>query len=730
MERLLSAPREISTHSCAPRLHTKSQIKFCRECSLFLGSSCADLAGESRGDSGNESPASPKNRLRYYRTSRHETSLRVRVDHEKNLANMLRKQHKNRFYNQEASHLVVRPDIISFMKKIHQKFQKGPEILHKAVVLMDSVFSRHQVSFEKIELIVLLCLHLASKFDESFSNYDPERSFFKYAQRSYSFEDIINLEKQLVRILDFQFDVQSPFHFLNFFNNNGIVSSRDIIDLVGVSSPPRPGPPAPAPVSQEPPLKISFLAEALASQTSATEFRLDGIKNTGVGIEFSSEDILGFLGYFDHFGLVPPETGAPPQFKLAPAPTGAPLPMDSEIFAELEKCYANPMWALFIELMFRGFHAPAPNQALGGNFLADKSCALTEESHCKLKELFAGLVSEADAAPRKPEEGALFVKETQAELEQEPGDFAKKASPEGPLDFESFLSVNSMKEVSNRTSILAERKRNLRTCPKVPLGPGPIIPEEAGPQFRRALFALEFSDFELTISSNTQTTLRLLNCLCLNRERLPVGLVEVVCSNFEKIFGVLLRASIEVYSLNKFTSVAVAVSLLYISRKLMNFPQVWTPDLALLTGLSEMDIEGCVEHVLNDSAMFSLVSEMKRSFESETPESVFGGQKIICFRNILQMYCAKACKVVADFRRFEQSVKRQLLFDFCLKKGCAHPFAWKAAARAESGPGPWDAPKLKLSHFETNSESPQSEELSGSVLQLFQFELEKAKMPG
>ena len=181
MKVILSNPCEIPSHKCQTKLFSSSQINFCKECSVFLGNTHLNPGIQDENNSENAERENLENCLKYYRTSYHQNLERNKIDHEKNLEHMLKKQHKNRFYNQEASHLMVRPKIIEFMKKIHEKFEKSSVILHKAIVFMDSVFSRHQVACDKIEIIVLLCLHISSKFDESFSNYDPEKSFFKYA---------------------------------------------------------------------------------------------------------------------------------------------------------------------------------------------------------------------------------------------------------------------------------------------------------------------------------------------------------------------------------------------------------------------------------------------------------------------------------------------------------------------------------------------------------------------
>ena len=128
MEVILSTPCVIPSHKCETKLFSPSQIKFCKECSVFLGNNHSNIEINNEDCNENDEREIQKKCLKYYRTSYNQNIQRNKIDHEKNLEHMLRKQHENRFYNQEASHLMVRPKIIEFMKKIHEKFKKGSEI--------------------------------------------------------------------------------------------------------------------------------------------------------------------------------------------------------------------------------------------------------------------------------------------------------------------------------------------------------------------------------------------------------------------------------------------------------------------------------------------------------------------------------------------------------------------------------------------------------------------------
>jgi hypothetical protein len=727
MEVILSTPCEVPSHECVIKLFSTSQINFCKVCSVFLGSNHLNQPQDHQNKPTLDKRETQKKPIRYYRTSYHQSLHQVKIDHEKNLEHMLNKQHKNRFYNQEASHLVVRPKIIDFMTKIHDKFDKGSAILHKAIVLMDSVFSRHQVTYDKIEIIVLLCLHISSKFDESFSNYDPDKSFFKYAQKSYSFNEMIMLEKQLVKILEFQFDVQSPYHFLNFFNNKGVVSDKDIFDLIKIYSNNH--------IFQNMEMKQNqknltnvfskeevIITNEILKEMENVNFKLNGGKNKNIEIKFNIQDISEFMNQIKKWNSNEKNN----IFLNNVSSKNSNLQEETEeinegIFGELKECYVNPLWPLFIEFLFQQIDLTNGQNNLNSNILADKNDIFNKENLQKITLNFSEIIN-SNCTIQEEKTQKNFINETQIDFDQE------KSFPPNPIsnmNIESFLSSNSNKELPNRTSILFTQKNNQKIPTENSTKTESFIPDFPNLICSTMLSELNFTDFKFTISSSTQTITRLLNCLRLNSEDLPVGLVEVCCSNFENIFEIILKASTEVYSLNKFTSVAVAVSILYISRKLMNFKDIWTQDLSVLTGLSESDIEGCVEHVLNDPSMFKLVNQMKTNFEMEEQETLYGKKKIISFKNILKMYRNKAQKVIYDFRSFEKIIKNQVIFKYFVEKLAEENSFFGLSTKNHLNFNSYDLGKPNISKFDLINNPESNIKSEKSIYQMLQFDINK-----
>ena len=765
MKKQLQEPLAKSDHECTPQIPGAAAVSYCKQCGISM----------------------PASGMKFYRSSAY--GLSGGIDQAGNLNHMLRKQHLNRFYNEEATHRVIRQRIVEFMRRAHARFEKEPEVFYKALALVDSVFSRHQVFHDRVEVVVLLCLHLAAKFDEPFSKYRPEKSFFRFAMRTNSFKDLCFMEKQLIRILGFQLDVQTPFHFLNFFNSRGLVSQKDIAQLVKIYIPQ-------VSASQETKGALSELfcsrfgireeyLERLAKGINRVGLSLTLEDGTALGIDLNSEDLLEFLAFikdeipaenflalFENFGCDSVESvGSEKQKKPVQSGLGieslnpvadlfselseekpknglnskyenvkSSLKPNSkeDVFRTLKRCYNDPLWGAFVETLFiKKTKNEGEDQVLADNF---------EEAFST--ERFLSGASALERASRVLGEGGIecnvggWAKEGSGLLENGEGKCAeldetrilesinsgsgnvcRKESRDqfesllnsGSIEMsfnqnllrsQSFLSVKSINEdFLPRTSILTQTEnhrqnqsfkfpgtnptmanfslaKNLISPPKMDLitnkndikyGSSPKLTHSISMGFDAVQMNLSdlkaMHDFEFTISTRLDTVGRLLNCLRMSPEDLPVGLIEVCCSNFESVFEVLLAGSAEVYSLNKFTSAAVAVSILYLTRKLMSFPDVWPAELTSLTGLSEADIQGCVEHIINEPRLIELVYQIRRGFEANDQEQVFGSRRLVSFRDMLRMYHNKTQKVIADFLRFRKELVNVAVLEFCLDLG-------------------------------------------------------------
>lgn len=618
MEMLLKEYPVNRLHECKPFLATKSNLLFCKTCARYQGSN---------------SKQEINIHTRYYRSSNNNAKPYVRIDHESNLSQMIKKQHENRFFNENSFHLEIRTKIIDFIFKMHSKFDKDEEIFHKSVVFMDSILSRNKIPVNKVEVVVLLCLHIASKFNESFSLYDPSKSYFKYAQKNYSFKEIIDIEKQLIAVLDFKLDVQSPYHFLNFFNSKGIISNGDIHSLINLYTPI---------IDQSTP--NGSIKNIQNIELPQIEFSLKSLKsNTSTKLKIFEKDLIIISDLyknifnsksFDYILFI--ENIVNNQISKIE---------DSEIFEELQICYQDPCWKMFIDFIY---------------------LQISRENDVSKGDMFLAKL----AGKNNHEDIISFIKDKN-NLTQKKNIFSFETLPSFTTLNENISNQSNPKnkKIEKITSIVLTNQ-NLNNSKNItkPFSSQKNLNKNHFEMNDSSLIELNLEDFSfptniLKTSSSYEVILRLLNCLRFNQEFLPLGLIEVCCSNFEIIYEILLNASLEVYSLNKFTSVAVAVSILYLTRKLMNLSDVWHMDLVNLTGLTEQDIHGCVDHFLQVPSLYNLINKMSKDFDENLNETIIKNKKIISFKNILKMYKNKSRKIIQDFKKFQFYLKINAVTD-------------------------------------------------------------------
>ena len=112
---------------------------------------------------------------------------------------------------------VIRPkhrnDLVKWIGEAYLRLQLTSETLFLAVSLLDKVLSSRVVSKEKLHLVGVSCLFIASKYEE---NSCPPLSDFRYcANNSFSAEEIIEMERVLLlKVLDFNMNLINPLMFL------------------------------------------------------------------------------------------------------------------------------------------------------------------------------------------------------------------------------------------------------------------------------------------------------------------------------------------------------------------------------------------------------------------------------------------------------------------------------------------------------------------------------------
>jgi hypothetical protein len=109
----------------------------------------------------------------------------------------------------------MRAILIDWLVEVHLKFKLMPETLYLTVNIIDRFLERKLVVRQKLQLVGVTAMLLASKYEEI---YAPEvRDFVYITDKAYTKEQILAMEAQMLNTLDFRITVPTAFVFLNRF---------------------------------------------------------------------------------------------------------------------------------------------------------------------------------------------------------------------------------------------------------------------------------------------------------------------------------------------------------------------------------------------------------------------------------------------------------------------------------------------------------------------------------
>ena len=141
---------------------------------------------------------------------------------------LLQKQTKNRFFNPQAHHVAYRTKVISWMANLVKKFEYNESTFHFAVGYFDAVLSLYTVTLKQIKLISYICLYIAAKMEERDGKIPSIDEAFKLFDNEFSSNEIINCEKLVFKILDYQLNIKTPYTFTTFFLSKGILLQSEL----------------------------------------------------------------------------------------------------------------------------------------------------------------------------------------------------------------------------------------------------------------------------------------------------------------------------------------------------------------------------------------------------------------------------------------------------------------------------------------------------------------------
>jgi len=107
----------------------------------------------------------------------------------------------------------MRAILIDWLVEVHLKFKLMPETMFLTVNLIDRFLERKLVVRQKLQLVGVTAMLLASKYEEI---YAPEvRDFVYITDRAYNREQILAMESAMLSTLQFNLTCPTQLHFIN-----------------------------------------------------------------------------------------------------------------------------------------------------------------------------------------------------------------------------------------------------------------------------------------------------------------------------------------------------------------------------------------------------------------------------------------------------------------------------------------------------------------------------------
>lgn len=113
---------------------------------------------------------------------------------------------------QEDINEKMRSILVDWLIEVHLKFKLVPESLYLTINLIDRYLEREQVNRQKLQLVGVTAMLIACKYEEI---YPPIVKDFVYiTDNAYTKEEILEQERKMLQVLDFNIQITSGFRFL------------------------------------------------------------------------------------------------------------------------------------------------------------------------------------------------------------------------------------------------------------------------------------------------------------------------------------------------------------------------------------------------------------------------------------------------------------------------------------------------------------------------------------
>jgi cyclin B len=126
----------------------------------------------------------------------------------------------------------MRTILIDWLVEVHMKYKLRPETLHLTVNLIDRFLSRTTVARKRLQLIGVVAMFIASKFEEISP---PELHDWVFiTDKAYTKEDVISMECTMLTTLGFQVMAPTCLHFFTILEKANACDAvqRDVAEYI------------------------------------------------------------------------------------------------------------------------------------------------------------------------------------------------------------------------------------------------------------------------------------------------------------------------------------------------------------------------------------------------------------------------------------------------------------------------------------------------------------------
>lgn len=115
-------------------------------------------------------------------------------------------------FNQKQLKPKMRSILVDWLVEMHLRFRLLPETLFLAINIMDRFMSLEIVQIDKLQLLATGSLFIAAKYEEVFS--PSVKNYAYFTDGSYTEEEILQAEKFVLTVLNFDLSYPNPMNFL------------------------------------------------------------------------------------------------------------------------------------------------------------------------------------------------------------------------------------------------------------------------------------------------------------------------------------------------------------------------------------------------------------------------------------------------------------------------------------------------------------------------------------